>query len=39
MNDEVVEGKGQQRTLTAELRHWIHKFVLNNAEPLKPYKE
>jgi hypothetical protein len=39
MNDEVVEGKGRQLMLTAELRQWIHEFVLNNAEPLAPYQE
>jgi hypothetical protein len=39
MNDEVVEGKGRQRTLTAKLRRWIHEFVLNNAESLAPYRE
>jgi hypothetical protein len=38
INDEIVEGKGRRQTMTAKLRHWIHEFVLNNAEPLKLYK-
>jgi hypothetical protein len=39
MNDEILEEKGQRRTLTTELRLWLHEFVLNNAELLKPYRE
>ena len=39
MNDEILEGKGRKRTLTAELRGWIHSFVLNNAIPLEVYRE
>ena len=39
MNDEIPEGKGRRRRLTAELRLWLHKFVLNNVELLKSYRE
>ena len=34
MNNEVIEENGQHRLLADELRHWIHEYVLNNAEPL-----
>jgi hypothetical protein len=39
MNSEVTEGNGRHRLLADELRHWIHEFVLNNAEPLQVYRE
>jgi hypothetical protein len=39
MNDEIVEGKGRQQTLTVELRERIHEFVLNNANLLQSYRE
>lgn len=32
VNDEIVEGNGQQQALTVELRKQIHKIVLNNAD-------
>jgi hypothetical protein len=39
MNDEVLEGKGRQQTLTPSLRQWVHEFVVINAAPLQPYKD
>lgn len=39
MNDELVEGKGRQWTLSMELRERIHEFVLNNTKLLQLYME
>ena len=39
MNEELLEGKGRRRVLTADLQHWIHEFVINNAEILEDYRE
>jgi hypothetical protein len=39
MNNEILEGKGQQRTLTPDLRQWVHEFVVTNAAPLESYRE
>jgi len=39
MNDEITEGSGRPKTLSADIRHWIHEFVLNNAESLQSYRE
>lgn len=39
MNDEIIEGNGQTRILSADIRHWIHKFILNNAKSLQSYRE
>ena len=36
---KVVEGGERYRRLTSELRAWIHKFVLTNAEPLHAFRE
>jgi hypothetical protein len=39
MNSELLEGKGRRRVLTGELQHWIHEFVINNADILQDYRE
>lgn len=39
MNDEEVEGKGRKRVLQEEERHWMHSFVLDNAEHLEEHRQ
>lgn len=39
MNDEIVEGKGQQQALTTELWERIHEFVLIHVKLLQSYRE
>ena len=38
-NAEVLQGKGRRRVLSPQLQHWIHEFVLNNAEILEDYRK
>jgi hypothetical protein len=39
MTDEILEGKGRLRLLSDELQKWLHNFVCDNVDALKPYRE
>jgi hypothetical protein len=39
MNDEILQGNGWTRPLSAKLRAWAHNFVIHNSKDLVEWRE